>query len=108
MKRGSGEENIEPRVSILYGGTSPVVELDKIDSTDGREDMPPPDAPGLTIPTYVPDEKTKPAAEVLEVLQKQQPTASPSQSSSLLTPHGEADYFEGGGLIETIQQSVGR
>ena len=46
-------------------------------------DMPPPDAPGPIIPTYAPDEETRAAAEVLEMLQKQQPTASLPKSSSL-------------------------
>ena len=73
------------------------MELDKIHSTEGGEDMSPPDAPGPIIPTYAPDEETRAAAEVLEMLQKQQPTASLPKSSSLSTPPGEADYFEGGG-----------
>ena len=60
--------------------TSPAVELYKINSTDGRGDMPPPDAPELTIPTYVPDEETKAVTEVLKVPQKQLPTASPSKA----------------------------
>ena len=47
--------------------------------------MPPPDAPGPIIPTYAPDEETRAAAEVLKMLQKQQPTASLPKSSSLPT-----------------------
>ena len=80
----------------------PWFELDKIHSTEGGEDMPPPDAPGPIIPTYAPDKETRAATEVLEVLQKQQPTASLSKSSSLLTPPGEANYFEGEELMETV------
>ena len=48
------------------------------------------------------------AAEVLKMLQKQQRTANLPKSSSLLRPPDEADYFEGGGLMETVQQSVRR
>ena len=70
--------------------------------------MPPPDAPGPTIPTYAPDEETRAAAEDLEMLQKQLPTASLSKSSSFSTPPSEANYFEGGGLTQTVQQSVRR
>ena len=96
MKPGSGDENIELGVSV------PVVELNKIDSTGRRKNMPPPDTPGQIVPTYVPDEKTKAAAKVLEMLQQQQPTASPHRSSNLSTPSDEAEYFEGGGLMETV------
>ena len=81
-----------------------MVESDKIHSTEGGEDMPPPDAPGSIIPSHAPDEETRAAAEVLKTLQKQQSTANPPKSSSLLTPPGEADYFEVEGLMETIQQ----
>ena len=107
-KPGSGKANIELRDSILHGGTLPVVKLDKIHSTEGGEDMPPPDAPGPITPTYAPDEETRAAAEVLKTLQKQQPTASFPKSSSLSAAPGEADYFEGGGLIRTIQESLRR
>ena len=108
MKPGSGKANIELRDSTLHGGTSPVVKLDKIHSTEGGEDMPPPDAPGPIIPTYAPDKETRAATEVLKVLQKQQPTASLPKSSSLSSPPGEADYFEGEGLMETVGQSQRR
>ena len=64
--------------------------------------MPPPDAPGSIIPTSAPDEETRAAAEALEVLQRQQPTAGLPEGSSLLTPPGEADYFEGERLIELM------
>ena len=88
--------------SILPGKTSPVVELDKIDLAEGGKDMPPPDAPGSSIPTFAPDEETRAAAETLEALQRQQWTAGLPESSSLLTPPGEADYFKGEGLMETV------
>ena len=74
-----------------------MVELDNIHSTEGGGDMPPPDAPGPIIPNYAPDEETRAAAQILEMLQKQQPTASLPKGSGLSTPPGEADYFEGGG-----------
>ena len=71
MKQGSGEVNIELQDSILHR-TPPVVELDKIHSTEGGENMPPPDALGPIIPTYAPDKETRATAEVLKMLQKQQ------------------------------------
>ena len=107
MKPGSGKLNIKLQDSILHVGTSPVVKLDKIQSTERGEDMPPPDAPGPIIPTYA-DEETRAAAEVLKTLQKQHPTASHPKRPSLSSPLGEANYFEGGGLMETIQQSLRR
>ena len=64
--------------------------------------MPPPDTPGLIVPAYVPDEETKAAAEVLKMLQKQQPTAGPHGNSNLSTPTGEAEYFKDGGLKKTV------
>ena len=70
--------------------------------------MPPPDNPGLIVPVYAPDEEKKAAAEVLKTLQKQQPAAGPHGSSNLSTPPGEAEYFEGGGLMKTVQESVKR
>ena len=79
-----------------------MVELDKTHSTEGGEDMPPPDAPGPIIPTYAPNEETRAAAEVLKMLQKQQPMANLPKSSSLSTPPGKANYFEGEGLMETL------
>ena len=70
MKPGSDKEKInlrhtknqELQDSILPGETSPLVKLHKIDSAEGGGDMPPSDAPGPTIPTYAPDEKTRAAA----------------------------------------------
>ena len=82
MKPGSDEVNIqlrhtkdqELRDSVLPGETSPVVELDKINSAEGERDMPPPDAPGPIIPTSAPDGETRAATETLEALQMQQLT----------------------------------
>ena len=68
--------------------------------------MPPPDAPEPTMPTYSPDEETRAAAEVLQMLQKQQPTTSLPKGLGMSTPSGEAKYFEGGDLMRTVQQSV--
>ena len=85
-----------------------MVESDKINSTEGGEDMPPADAPGPIIPTYAPDEETRAAAETLKVLQRQQSTVGLPKGSSLLTPPGEADYFESEELMETVQQSQRR
>ena len=48
--------------------------------------MPLPGTPGQIVPAYVPDEETKAAAEVLETLQKQQPSAGSHGSSNLSTP----------------------
>ena len=95
MKLGS-DENIE------LGDSVPVVELDKIDSIGRWKNMPPPDTPGLIGPAYALDKETKAAAEVLESLQKQQPAAGPHRSSNLSKPPGEAEYFEGGGLMKTV------
>ena len=110
MKPGGDEANIQLRHakdqelqdSILPGETTPVVELDKIDSAEEERDMPPPDGPGPIIPTSAPDEETRAAAETLKVLQRQQPTAGLPEGSSLSIPPGEADYFEGEGLMETV------
>ena len=68
-------KNQELQNSILLGETSPVVELDKINSAEGGQDMPPPDATRPSIPTSAPDEETRVATETLEALQKQLPTA---------------------------------
>ena len=79
-----------------------MVELDNIHSTEVGDDMSLPDAPGPIILTYAPDEEMRAASEVLKMLQKQQPTANLLKSSSLSTPPGEANYFKGGGLMETV------
>ena len=67
--------------------------------------MPPPDASGSCIPTFAPDKETRAAAETLKALQGQQGTAGLPENSSLLTPTGDAEYFEGEELIETVKQS---
>ena len=60
-----------------------MVELDYIHSTEGEEDMPPPDASGPIIPTYVPDEETRAAAEVLKCCR--------SNSQQLIFPKAQVD-----------------
>ena len=72
-KPGS-DENIELEDYV------PVVELDEIDLIGRWKDMPPPDTPGLIVPAYAPDEETKATAEVLKMLQKQQPAAGPMET----------------------------
>ena len=95
-KPGSGDENIE------LGDSVPVVELDKIDLISRWKNMPPPGTLEQSVPTYVPDEEIRAAAEVLKMLQKQQETAAPHGSSNLSIPPGEAQYFKGGGLMRTV------
>ena len=102
------QKDQELQDSALPGETSPVVELDKINSAKGVRDMPLPDTPGPIIQTYTPNEETRAVTETLKVLQRQQPTAGLPEGPSLLTPPGEADYFEGEGLMETVQQSQRR
>ena len=65
------KEDQQLRVSIPSGKTSPVVELDKIDSAGGGKDMPPPDASGSGIPILALDEETRATTETLEALQGQ-------------------------------------
>ena len=79
-----------------------VVELDNIDSIGRMKDILPSATPGLIVPAYTPGEETRAAAEVLKTLQEQQPATAHHQSSNLSTPPGEAEYFEGGGLMKTI------
>ena len=79
-----------------------MVELGKIDSAEGEKDMPSPDAPGSCVPTFAPDEETRAAAETPEALQGHQGTAGLPENSSLSTPPGEAEYFKGEGLMETV------
>ena len=76
MKPGS-DENIE------LGDSVPVVELDKINLIGRWKDMPSPDTQGLIVPAYAPDEETKATAEVLKMLQKQQPAAGHHGSLNL-------------------------
>ena len=110
MKPGGDEAKIQLRhkedqqlgASIPSGKTSPVVELDKINSVGGGKDMPPPDASGSGIPTFALDKETKAAAETLKALQGQQQTAGLPEKSSLLTPLGEAYYFDGDRLMENV------
>ena len=116
MKPGSDEADIKLRHtkdqelqnSILSGETSPVVELDKIDPAEGGKDMPPTRCYRIQHSNFAPDEETRVAAETLEALQGQQWTASLPENSILSTPPGEADYFDGGGLMETVRQSQRR
>ena len=92
MKPGSDKaKDQELQNFVLPGETSPVVELGKIDSAERGKDMPQPDAPGSSIPTFAPDEETRAATETLKALQRQQQTAGLPENSSLLTPPGEAD-----------------
>ena len=79
-----------------------MVKLDKIDSAGGVKDMPPPEASGSDILTFALDEETRDAAETLKGLQGQQCTADLPEKSSLLTPPGEADYFDSDGLMENV------
>ena len=82
--------------SILPGDTSPVVELNKVDLTEGEKDVPPSDASELGITTSALDEEARTAAETFKALQRQPPTADLPGSSSLLTPPGDEEHFEGG------------
>ena len=79
-----------------------MVELDKIDSAGGGKDMPPSDASGSGIPTFALDKETRAAAEIFKALPGQQQTAGLPEKSSLLTPPGEADYFNGDGLMDNV------
>ena len=100
-KPGS-DENIKLKDSV------PMVELDKINLIGRWKNMPPPDIPRLIDPACAPEEETKAVAEILKSLQKQQPAAGPHGSLNLSTPPGEAEYFEGGGLMKTVQESEKR
>ena len=82
-----------------------MVEFGKINSAEGVKDMPPPDASGSSIPTFAPDEETRAPTETLKALQGQHETTGVPENSSLLTPPGEADYFDGGELMENVRQS---
>ena len=90
------DENIE------LGDPVPVVELDNIDLVGRWKDIPPSDTPGLMVPAYAPDEETRASAGFLKTLQKQQPATGHHQSLNLSTNPGEAEYFEGGGLMRTV------
>ena len=109
MKPGDGkaktqlkhEKDQQFRGSILSSETSPIVELDKINSAEGGKDMPPPDVSGSGIPTIAPDEETRAAAETLKALQGEWTAGLPENSSLSISPGG-ADYFNGDGLMENI------
>ena len=81
------------------------MELGKINSAEGEKGMPQPEAPGSCIPTFAPNEETRAAAETLEALQGHQRVTGLPENSSLSTPPGEAEYFKGRGLMETVHQS---
>ena len=84
MKLGSYE-------NIKLGNPIPVVELDKINSIGRLKDIPSSDAPGLTVPVCAPDEETR-----------------ATQGSNLSMLPGKAEYFEGRGLMRTVQESMKR
>ena len=85
---------------ILPGDTLPVVELDRVDPTEGDKDVPSPDALEAGTATSTLDEETKTTAETLEALQRQPSTADFPGHSSLPTPPAETEYFEGDGLLD--------
>ena len=97
LKPGS-DENIE------LGDSLPVVELNKIDSPHRSKVIPSSDTWGCTVP----DEEARVAADVLQTMNKQQLGAGHHLCSTQLTPSGEAKYFEGGGLMRNILESVKR
>ena len=66
-----------------------------MDPTGGEKDIPLPSALESGVTTSTLDEETRAAAETLEALQRQSPTADFPRSSSLSTPPGEAQHFEG-------------
>ena len=70
--------------------------------------MLPPDVTGSSIPTSAPDKETRAATETPKALQGQQWATGLPENPSLSTPPGEADYFDGGGLMETVCQSQRR
>ena len=79
-----------------------MVELDRVDPTEGDEDMSPLDALESGITTSTLEAETKTAAETLEALQRQLSTADLPGGSSLLTPPGKAEYFKGVQLLYDI------
>ena len=84
------------QVSIPLGRIqSPAVKLNKIDSDQGRKGMSPPNSQESAISTSALDEETRAAAETLEALQTHQVPESLPEDSSLSTPPGEAEHFEG-------------
>ena len=83
------KENQQLQSSIPSNETSPVVELDKINSAGGVKDMPPADASESIILTYALDEETRAATKTLKALKVQQGTADLPEKSSLLKPPGK-------------------
>ena len=81
-----------------------IVKLDKIDFPPRSKVIPSSDTQGLTVP----DEEAKVAAEVIQTLNKQQPGAGHHLCLTQSTPPGKTEYFEGGGLMKNIQESVKR
>ena len=69
-----------------------MVELEKIDLIGRLKVIPSSDTPGLTVL----DEET--AAEVLKTAE----TIGHHRGVNQSTPPGEAEYFEGGGLMRTF------
>ena len=115
-KPDNDEGNLQPKykdlqlqVSIPLERTqSSVIELGKVNPAKGRKDMPPPDSQEFAITTPVPDKETQAAAETLKSLQRHQGTDRHPENTSLFTPPGEVEYFEGRGLMESIRQSHGK
>ena len=54
------------------------------------------------------DDETRVAVQVLQALKKQQSGAGYPPCSTQSTPPGKAEYFEGGGLMKNIRESVRR
>ena len=84
--------------NIKLGDSIPVVELDKIDSPHRSKVIPSSDTQRLTVP----DEEARVTAEVLQTLNKQQPGAGHHLCLTQSAPPGEAEYFDGSGLMRNI------
>ena len=91
ISKPGSDDNLKLRDSV------PVVELDKIviSSTDTQ---------GCTTL----NDEIRVMAEVLQALNKQQSGASHPPCLTQSTPPGEAEYFEGDGLMKNIQESMRR
>ena len=98
ISKPGSDENIKLGDSVL------VVKLDKIVSPQRSKFIPSSDTWGQTVQ----DEETRVTAEVLQALNTQQPGAGHHLCSTQSTPPGEAEYFEGGGLMKNIRESVKR
>ena len=105
MKKKS-EGTTAELIDISKPGSDENIELglDKIDSPHRSKFIPSSDTRGWTVP----DEEARVTAEVLQTLNKQQPGAGHQLCSTQSTPPAEAEYFEGGGLMRNIQESVKR